>query len=317
MLDDHATLADELRRLRKGRGVHATNIIERTGPALRRLCGIGPDDPPGTVRDRLAGTLTDLADRLPPDLRLSLLAALALHPEATHPRLGERLSWLSERLARNDRTARRRAEAACDRLAELAADLPPADHAAPGDGWYVRRFTALVRMDAQAPEITEARTIVATQDGLDELDTEFSLPRHPADRRPHHDLGVTVLYGGRLVRRERPSESHFRFTVELPHALAAGQTHDYAMRLRVPAGQPVRPHYLFVPHRRCDLFELRLRFEPGRVPRALWRVTGTALRVIDDGQPTGAPLTVNAAGELHEVFPDPRPGLAYGIQWSQ
>jgi hypothetical protein len=315
MLDDHATLAEELGRLRKGRGVHAENIAERTGPALRRLCGIGPDDPPGTVRDRLATTLTNLADRLPADLRLSLLAALALHPEATHPRLGERLTWLSERLAKNARTARRRAEAACERLAELAAGLPAAEPA-PGEGWYVRRFTALVRMDGQSPEVTESRTIVSTREGLDELDTEFSLPRHPADRRPTHDLGVTVLYGGRLVRRDRPSESHFRFTVELPLTLGIGETHDYAMRLRVPPGQPVRPHYLCVPHRRCDLFELRLRFEPGRVPRTLWRVADTPIRVIDDGQPSGELLLANSAGEIHEMFPEPRQGLAYGVQWS-
>ncbi|OLF17698.1 hypothetical protein [Actinophytocola xanthii] len=314
MLDDHATLADELKHLRKGRGVQATNIVDRAGPALRRLCGIGPEDPPSTVRDRLTATLTDLAERLPPDLRLAALAAFALHPDASQPRLGERLSWLSQRLAKNDRTARRRTEAACARLAEIAAGLPTA-RGADGEGWYVRQFSALVRLDGQSPEVTESRTVVAARDGIAELDTEFSLPRHPADRRPIHDLAVTMLYGGRLVRRERPSESHFRFTVELPLTLAHGQSHDYAMRLRVPPGQPVRPHYLFVPHRRCDLFELRLRFEPSRVPRTLWRVTDSPIRVIDDGQPSGELLVANSAGEIHEVFPGPRQGFAYGVQW--
>ncbi|MPZ80168.1 MAG: hypothetical protein GEV28_07140 [Actinophytocola sp.] len=314
-MPDHATLTDELKRLRKGRGVHSTNIADRVGPALRRLCGIGPDDPSATVRDRLGMRLRDLAARLPDDLRLALLAALGLHEDTTHPRLGERLEWLARRLARDSRTARRRADQACELLAELVDTLPD-EPDEPGDGWYVRRFSALVRLDGQAPEVTETRTVVATQDGVGELGTEFSLPRHPADRRPTHDLGVAMLYGGRLVRRERRSESHFEFTVELPAELGIGQDHEYAMRLRVPAGQPVRPHYLFVPYRRCDLFELRLRFDPARTPRTLWRVTDSPLRVVDDGQPSGELLSPDAAGEIHQVYPEPRQGFAYGVQWN-
>ncbi|HWM03902.1 MAG TPA: hypothetical protein VNP92_16325 [Actinophytocola sp.] len=315
MPDDHATLIDELKRLRKGRGVHSTNIAERTGPALRRLCGIGAQDSPAATRDRLALTLRDLAGRLPDDLRLALVAQLGLHDEASQPRLGERLEWLAERIARDARTARRRADQAFERLAEVA-DTLPTEPTEPGDGWYVRRFSALVRLDGRTPEITETRTIVATRDGIDELDTEFSLPRHPADRRPTHDLGAAMLYGGRLVRKDRRSESHFEFTVELPLTLGVGQHHEYAMRLRVPSGQPVRPHYVFIPHRRCDLFEVRLRFDPLLVPRTLWRLTETPLRVVDDAQPSGELLQPDAAGEIHQIFTEPRQGFAYGVQWS-
>lgn len=314
MPDDHATLADELKRLRKGRGVHAPNIVERAGPGLRRLCGIRPDDGPAVVRDRLTSTLRELALHLPDDLRLALLVQLGVHQDATQPQLGARLDWLAGRIARDARTARRRADLACERLAE-AADALPEEPPDSGDGWYVRRFTSLVKLDGSAPEVTETRMIVATRDGLTELDTEFSLPRHPADRRPDHDVGVALLYGGRLVRRQRRSESHFGFSVELPAALGAGQHHEYALRLRVPEGQPVRPHYVFIPHRRCDLFEMRLRFGPLRLPRQLWRVTESPVRVIDDGQPSGELLQPDAAGEIHQIFPRPRLGFAYGVQW--
>jgi hypothetical protein len=318
MSNDNATLTEELKRLRKGRGVRAANIGERTGPGLRRLCGIRPDDGPIAVRERLAGTLRDLSTRLPDDLRLALLVALGLHDSATEARLGERLDWLAGRLARDARTARRRADQACELLAE-AAGVPltrPPLPAWPGDGWYVRRFTALVRLDGNAPEVTETRTIVAVRDGIGELDTEFSLPRHPADRRPTHELGVSLLYGGRLVRRLRRSESHFTFAVELPSTLAEGEQHEYALRLRVPVGQPVRSHYVFIPHRRCDLFEMRLRFHPQRVPRRLWRVADTPVRVMDDAEPSDELLRPDAAGEIHQIFPDPRQGFAYGAQWN-
>ncbi|HEV7650789.1 MAG TPA: hypothetical protein VGP26_21805 [Actinophytocola sp.] len=315
MPDSQATLTDELKRLRKGRGVHAPDISERAGPALRRLCGIRPDDGPAAVRDRLATTLTELARRLPDDLRLALLVELGLHAVATAPRLGERLDWLAGQLAREPRTARRRADLACERLTEVAGVLPEAPPEE-DDGWYVRRFTALVKLDGTAPEVTETRMVVATRDGIGELDTEFSLPRHPGDRRPAHDLGVSLLYGGRLVRRQRRSESHFSFSVELPAVLGTGQHHEYALQLRVPDGQPVRQHYVFIPHRRCDLFEMRLRFDPRRIPRQLWRVTGSPVRVVDDGVPSGELLRPDAAGDVHEIFPGPRQGLAYGVQWT-
>jgi hypothetical protein len=315
MPDEQTTLIDELKRLRKGRGVDAANIAERAGPALRRLCGIRPEDVPATVRNRLGTTLRELAGELPDDLRLALLVELGLHEQATQPRLGDRLSWLAGHIARDARTARRRADLACARLVEAAGALP--EETAPGgDGWYVRRFSALVKLDGRAPEITETRTIVATRDGVDELDTEFSLPRHPADRLPTHDLGVALLYGGRLVRRLRRSESHFEFSVELPVTLDAGQLHEYALRLRVPDGQPVRQHYVFIPHRRCDLFEMRLRFDPRRMPRQLWRVAESPVRVIDDGQPSGELLSPDAFGEIHQVFPGPRLGFGYGVQWN-
>jgi hypothetical protein len=312
MPDDQTTLIDELKRLRKGRGVDAANITERAGPALRRLCGIRPEDVPATVRNRLTTTLRELAGELPDDLRLALLVELGLHEEATQPRLGDRLDWLARHIARDARTARRRGDLACARLTEVVGALPEES----GDGWYVRRFSALVKLDGRAPEITETRTIVATRDGIDELATEFSLPRHPADRLPRHDLGVALLYGGRLVRRLRRSESHFEFSVQLPLTLDAGQLHEYALRLRVPDGQPVRQHYVFIPHRRCDLFEMRLRFAPGRIPRQLWRVTESPVRVIDDCQPSGELLAPDAFGEIHQVFAGPRLGFAYGVQWN-
>jgi hypothetical protein len=104
--------------------------------------------------------------------------------------------------------------------------------------------------------------------------------------------------------------------VALPKPLPAGGVHEYALRLRMPPGQPVRDYYVVIPHRRCDEVEMRLRFQPDRVPRRLWRVTGAPVRVVDDAQPSGELLAPDAAGEIRLGFSRPRMGFAYGVQWS-
>ncbi|HKS48493.1 MAG TPA: hypothetical protein VJT49_25955 [Amycolatopsis sp.] len=303
------TLVDELKRLRRGRGVLAPNIEVLAGPGLRLVCGIAEQDGPAVVRQKLGRRLGELATRLPDDLGLALLAALAIHPDARHALLKDRMSWLAGRLGRDERTARRRADDACLLLAEAAAK------AGPEDGWYVVSFDALVRLDSPAPSVQERRRIIATRDGLDEIVPSLSLPRHPTDRQRVHDVGASVLYGGRLVRRERPSESHFRFAIALPRVLRAGQVHDYGIELRIPPGQPMRPHYVFVPYRRCDRFELRIRFDPSRLPGRIWLVTGVPVRVVDDAQPSEETLRTDAAGEIHWEFRNLTQGLGYGVQW--
>ena len=277
------TLVDELKRLRRGRGVLSPGIEVLAGPGLRMLCGITELDGPAAGRQKLTKRLGELATRLPDDLGLALLAALAIHPEARHPLLKDRMSWLAGCIGKDDRTARRRADDACALLAESAADERP------DDGWYVASFDALVR--------------------------RYQRPIYWLALRPGHDVGVSVLYGGRLSRRERPSESHFRFAITLPSVLRAGQPHEYGIELRVPPGQPMRPHYVFVPLRRCDRFELRIRFDPTRLPGSIWVVTGAPMRVVDDAQPSGEPLRVDAAGEIRHEFHDLTQGLGYGVQW--
>jgi hypothetical protein len=113
--------------------------------------------------------------------------------------------------------------------------------------WYIRSFTALLRMDTSPPEAQEQRVVVATADGLCELATAISVPRHPQDSGPSHHLEVELLHGGLLQLREQPWETYFRNVIVLPRPLRAGEQHEYAMRLRVPPGQPMAAHYVHVP----------------------------------------------------------------------
>lgn len=110
--DETSRLRDELARLRRGRGLDATDITTRVGPRLRQLCGIAEDDTPVAVRRKLIMRIDDSSRFLPADLRLVVLAALGLHPEASGEFLDRRITWLAHRLHRDSRTVRRRVDQA-------------------------------------------------------------------------------------------------------------------------------------------------------------------------------------------------------------
>src|SRR5262245_40377635 len=105
-------LESELKRLRKGRGVLADDLDGRIGPELAQVCGVMSSDSAVIVRRKVIERLTDLTTRLPEDLRLIAQVSLALHEETRHRFLAERLQWVAERLQRDARTIRRRADEA-------------------------------------------------------------------------------------------------------------------------------------------------------------------------------------------------------------
>lgn len=309
--EPESELAGELRRLRKGRGVHAWHLRPLVGPELRRLCSITAADDEATVRAKLIGALRPLIESLPADLRLAALAALALDPAVRHPVLRQRLAWLAESIERDERTARRRMDEALRRLADQTA--PSVGE--PMTGWYVGSFDALVRFDVPGCEVRERRTIVATRDGLDRILASISLPRSPdAGRRP--EPRVTLTQGGTILRRERASSSHFRFVIGLPRPLLSGEEHAYALHVQMPAAHRMRPHYVFTPRMPCDAFDLRVRFDLRRPPQALWLVDTLHIRMLDDGRQCGESVLWNAEGEARVQFSGLIPGRCYGLQWT-
>jgi hypothetical protein len=196
--------------------------------------------------------------------------------------------------------------------------IPPAPSGADdADGWYVESFTALLRLDAEPIEAQEQRVIVATADGLSELVTSISVPRRPDDPGQTHRLDAELLHGGSLERREQPYESYFRNVITLPRPLRAGEHHQYAMRLRIPPGQPMSPHYVHVPFRRSDYFDLRVRFSRERPPRAVWMLSGVPTAVIYERGPATETLAPDRFGEIHVEFRDLRLGLGYGVCWQE
>ncbi len=319
VVDRFAELLAELKQLRKGRGVYAPQIENLVGPGLRSVCAITDEDDRATIRQKMVERLGALADTLPGDLGLATSAALAIHPHARQAFLSERIQWLAGKICRDERTARRRMDDGIVHLAEAAtrqsstvSRLPPKA----GDAWYVEEFNAVLLLDRASPQAIERRRIVAEQDDLAAIQVAVSLPQDPTDPSSTWDLLAEVLYGGILVAKEHPTASRFQFDLKLPRALRAGERHEYAMIFRVPERQPMRPHYVFVSPRRCDLFDLRIRFDRERLPQRVWRVSRLFHREVDEIQHAGEVVTPDAAGDLHLQFSDLAPGFGYGAQWS-
>lgn len=302
-MNGHSELVRELKSLRKGRGVFAGRIGERVGPALREACGISAGDGPVAIRRKVTARLVELAGQLPDDLRLVARAAFALEDEARLPLYQERVHWAAVRLDRDPRTVRRRVDEAIHQLAELAAD-------APGGGageWHTAELRVAVALDRARPEVLEQRRIVADRDGLRELDLAAPLPVGH-DR----DVDLDVYYGGTLVDRggDRPD-----FGLVLPTPVSRGESHDFAVRFRLPTAHEMRPYLVCVPRHPCELFDLRVRFGPDRAPRRVWTLHGTSGREGADQVRHGHRHPVDPAGEIHLRFRRLTPGLAYGARW--
>jgi hypothetical protein len=308
-------LANELKTLRKGRGLQTPKLTEQVGPLLLQLCGAGGTENAATIREKLSERLRILAERLPDDLRLAVTIALALHPDTQQQFLQDRVQFLAELQKRDVRTIRRRMDEGFDLLAEIA--MKPADSSARGSGlgWYIDRMDAILRMDKPNPECFERRRIVAEWDGLDQIQAMITIPKDEREMTDQHDLNAELYFGATLLSRDRRSENRFEFQLGLPQPLAIGERHEYGMVMRVPPNQPMRTHYVFFPDRRCEEFRLRIRFDPDRAPSTIWRVAEVFHREVDDNRPTDTLLDVDKAGEVNLTFRSLRPGHGYGAQW--
>ncbi|CCH28393.1 hypothetical protein ABZ816_28830 [Actinosynnema sp. NPDC047251] len=301
-MNAYADLVRELKSLRKGRGVLADGIGGRVGPSLRATCGVTEGDEPGAIRRKVSARLTELAGRLPADLRLATLAAFAIECEARLPLYQDRVHWAAVRMDRDPRTVRRRVDEAINHLAELAAEAPRDRPDGPSVGWRTAELHVVLVLDRSHPEVIERHRIVADRDGLREL--TFTPPL-PLDRP---GVDVRVLYGGTLVDRSTP-------TLALPTTVIEGHSHDFAIRLRPPTSRVMRPYLLYVPQQPCDLLVLRGRFGDTGVPPRVWALHGASQRDGVDLTRHGNRRVVDQAGEIHVRFRRLVPGLAYGVRW--
>jgi DNA-binding XRE family transcriptional regulator len=183
------------------------------------------------------------------------------------------------------------------------------------DGWYIEDFTALLRLDVEPIEALEQRKIVATADGLTELVTSVSVPRHPGDPTQPLGLETELLYGGFLQARQQPYDGYFENVIALSRPLGVGDRHQYGLRVRLPAGQLMNSHYVHLPRRRSDHFELRIRFGSRLPPGPAWVVRAAPPPVIYRREPTSERLIPDRFGEVSASFSDLRVGLGYGICW--
>jgi hypothetical protein len=312
-----AEIAAEIQALRKNRAFSG-DVSEKIGPVLLELAG-------GDFRkanERLGRELRALAGRLTEEMRTAILAALALHQDTRGmTTYSQRKRWLANtKLDRGDRTAERRIEEAQRLLAqEIATELERrrGQSDAADDGWYIDHFSAVLLLDGDSPEAIEQRRIVATRHHLTEITIVLDTPRESGQRRL--GLKADVTSGGKLVRAEELSRNRTRYIVRLPRPLQPDETHEYEMHIWVAPDEPMRDYYVFRPERRCDGFDLRVRFDRRNPPAWVRQVVGEDVHVYYpyEGAPRPAErVPVDGTGEARASFPRPRQHLGYGLQWS-
>lgn len=306
-------LGEELVRLRRGRGVMAGDLPGRLGPALYTMAGIEPGGNAEEIRKRLIRSLEDLAASLPEDLRTAFAAALALREDVRFRFLDERMEWLADRLQRDVRTARRRADEAI-RLVDASAGSPARESGEYTD-WYLARLRALLLLDRAEPLAIEERTLVASRDDLSEISIATSIPVPRGARTQEPAAEVTVIYGGALVATTWLTATYLRYTIRLPHSLRRDQTHELGISVATPHGQPFNPRYAIQPLRRCDEFDLRIRFGAAQRP-SIWRIAGLPRGMVDDFSDPDALVHPDATGDIHMRYQQLKTGLVYGARWS-
>ncbi|WP_250280554.1 MULTISPECIES: hypothetical protein [unclassified Frankia] len=317
---DDDQMIKELCEIRRGRGLLAEDIHARIGPRLRLSCDISAGDPPSVARRKLVLCLTELCGRLPSDLRLAVLATLALHEETDQKFLHERMAWLAKQFGDSTRTARRRMDEGFRMLAEQitgAADTPGGRHNEyVPDGWYVESLKSMLRFDLEVPRLTEERRIVATVDELDEIIASLSVRPGPERGAAEREIHAEMVHGGEIIECHRPGPDYARFVIRLPRPLRLGERHEYAVQFTAYPREELRPYYLLTPLRRFDRFSLKVRFGAGRLPGKLWRLNGEHPRIADEFTPNDDLLEVDSIGEVQTEFFSLRQGLRYGVQWS-
>jgi hypothetical protein len=307
-------VTDEIRTLRKGRGLQAGDLDSRLGPLLGELAAGGDA---ALHRKNLMAAISQCTAQLPGEYRVAVEASLALSAETIHePLFTKRVTWLAGHLDREYRTALRRIGQAELRLAELiATELRDRRGRIPSsaEGFYVDELRTLLRLDTEMLVSEEDRRIVSTREDLTEVTVLLDLPREANEMGA--DLQAEIRYGGRLLRRQQPSRNRFRFVLRLPEPLQPGQVHSYGLSLRMPRRMLRLPHYLVTPECQYNRFDLRIRFDPERLPAWVRRVEGETVRQFEEARPPTRPLVPDAAGEVSQEFSGLTMFLGYGIQW--
>ncbi|MBL7524354.1 hypothetical protein I6A84_41550, partial [Frankia sp. CNm7] len=307
----------------------------RTGPALRRLAGLGEAPAGARARAQLVDWLRTALAALPEDLREVAAVALALDPRADQRILTDRLGLLAVDLDRDPRTLRRRVTDAFRLLAETLAVADVRDRAGPPRaaetagpaasasvgagvptiGWYIERAWAVMRLDRPEPELVDTRRIVAVEDGLSEIVLSMSLPRPTEGPPSPRDLLMEVVFGARTSRVERRGDSLFSLALRLPRPLRAGERHALACVWRMPPGHPMVPRYAMSPTIRCDALDVRVRFPDGVAAR-VQLVNGLPVRAVEDLGVDLPTVPLDGVGEAYARFSNLALGLSYGLRWT-
>lgn len=307
-------LINDLMELRRGHGVLADDAPRRSSPAIRELCGVRGGDGEAVVRQKLIDRLTELTLQLPDEYRPAVGAALALAPHSQERFLHQRMKWAATQMDRDhERTAHRRLQPGFRLLSEKLLIRWEAG-SAPDPDWHTVELDAILRMDLDPPVLCETRTIRALVDDLDEVTAQLTLPPY-LSTEPPAQVRAAVAFGGEIVEKIVQTNTYAAFLIRFAAPLMSGDRHQYSVEFTGPRRSAFNPMYVMEPLRRCDRFDVRVKFSPDAEPRAIWRISGLPPRRVDEHLPTDEPVHLDSVGEASASFGGLVQGLSYGLQW--
>lgn len=311
---------NELKSLRKGRGLDTPDLATRTGPELRAVFGLLVTADSAQIRTRLTKSLAELAARLPDDLSFAVSTALALPEDKRTQFYGERVDLVASHLQRDGRTATRHIDNGLRVLAELAiADATGAtpDVRLPVTPWQTTELRTWVVLEREAPEIYEMRRVITTEKELHALRLEVSVPV-PSDWKASsavNDPEIVVLSGGTLRTRLNYSSTRVVFDLELAEPLTELREHEFFVRYRFSGVREMGPFYTCTPSFPCRSFDLHIRFDEKQPASSIWKIDGLRMSEVEDDAAPREPIGADGAGEVNVQFQGLTPNLSYGVVW--
>lgn len=313
-------LIDDLKRIRKGRGISTPRLEKIISRQLAELSGVGDQDPPETVRVKLVGTISKLLTEIDVRDSKAVAAAIGLGADYTEKQLlGDRITLLAAELGVDTRTARRWIDIGFERLAEAALthrdDSTDSKNAAKR-GWHAKTVRTVVLLRKVGIEVIELRTIVSEVSSLRSIYLGFSA--HTAEKNkpsPRKQLEIDALFGGSIIDSHVETSARVGLSLQFPRPLRIGEEYEIGIRYRLPANANVPPYYVLTPIVSCNEFDLRVKFE--ELPKRVELLSGVFQADAQDYVLQAPAVEIDALGEVRATFRRLQAGMTYGIRWNK
>ncbi|MEU5696222.1 hypothetical protein [Actinosynnema sp. NPDC020468] len=298
----------ELRALRRGLGLYDARLPQRVGGLARRVFEVAPSDVVTTVRAKVIDALDRAMVRFPSYQRAVLGAAFNLGAvDATYRRRMEEFAAVRGVV---ERTARRWADRG---VAALAGALHDPTAPRPRAAWWTDHLSRTLVLDRPRAQLLEARRIVAVAE-VSELRLSLAVPGCSAADLAER-AAFQVFHGGALRIGAPESSTRLGLVLTLPRTLRAGEFHEYALLVRLPAHHVPASYFVHVPRHPCAALDLRVRFPPGAAPGGVTVLADVLHHEVEDPLVVGPGADVDSVGDLRVGFDHPTPGFASGVRW--
>ena len=299
---DVATVAEDLAKLQKGRGLQAADLSARVGPALSQATGFAVSRG-AEGRRSLTRQLVLAAGGLSPDLSLVFARACALRLD-DGPTLGVRLDVAARHIKRSREATRRRVTQANLIVASRLVDSAKGDQ-----GWILHSLRCFVDLRESSPVYRADYSLVVTAPTLHRISEKISLPGS-GDAEP--EFAVSGSAHLEAVTRIHPQT--WECSMSLDRDYSCGDVIRYRSAVRLPRRADAPPMSVMAPRRDCRFFSTTVRL--GGLADQVWVLDGVTPPTVNDEAPTGSRIDPAVDPQPSVEFRNLVPGVVYGLRWT-